>query len=81
MRHTLFDGGLQNQERLRRNVENSVFIIADNKSINITISIGVSSYPEKTSQINNLIENADTALYQAKRTGRNKVVLYGTNRA
>lgn len=68
-------------ERLRRNVENSVFIIADNKSINITISIGVSSYPEKTSQINNLIENADTALYQAKRTGRNKVVLYGTNRA
>ncbi len=67
-------------ERLRINVENSDFFIADNKSINITISVGVSSYPEKTSQINNLIENADTALYQAKKTGRNKVVLYDGNR-
>ncbi|MDF2678309.1 MAG: diguanylate cyclase [Bacillota bacterium] len=63
-------------ERVRKNVENNVFYIADNKTINITVSIGVSSYPERTNQINNLIENSDTALYHAKKTGRNKVILF-----
>lgn len=63
-------------ERLRKNVEKNDFHISVNKSINITISIGISSYPELTGQIDNLYKDADIALYEAKHAGRNKVVLF-----
>ncbi|MCH5138470.1 diguanylate cyclase [Clostridiaceae bacterium UIB06] len=63
-------------ERIRKNVEGNKFYSSDKVSINITISIGISTYPNITSNIDTLLEHADTALYEAKRTGRNKVVLY-----
>jgi diguanylate cyclase len=70
---------LQIAERVRKNVEVYNFLILEKQSINITISIGIASYPETTDQIDNLPENADTALYQAKKTGRNKVVLFNND--
>lgn len=42
----------------------------------ITASIGISEYPDDGKTGPNLIEAADKALYVAKNTGRNKVVLY-----
>ncbi|KTD00513.1 sensor domain-containing diguanylate cyclase [Fluoribacter gormanii] len=42
----------------------------------ITISIGISSYPEHGRTLVELIEAADKALYFAKNNGRNQVVLY-----
>jgi diguanylate cyclase (GGDEF) domain len=63
-------------ERLRKAVEAHDFIISDKLKINITVSIGISSYPSTTSDIDKLLEHADLALYEAKRTGRNKVILY-----
>jgi diguanylate cyclase len=63
-------------EKLRGNVEENDFYISDNEAIKITISIGIASYPKLTNQIDNLLENADTALYRAKNSGRNKVVLF-----
>ena len=42
----------------------------------ITISLGVAIYPENGFLPNELIETADKALYEAKRSGRNKVVFY-----
>lgn len=41
----------------------------------ITISIGIASN-SKTNELEEIIKNADTALYKAKETGRNKVVVY-----
>jgi diguanylate cyclase (GGDEF)-like protein/PAS domain S-box-containing protein len=38
-----------------------------------TLSIGLAAYPEHASRPDALIEQADTALYLAKRTGRNRV--------
>ena len=52
-------------ERLRKNVKSSC---------NITVSIGVSHYKELAGNINELITNADKALYDAKRKGRNRVI-------
>ncbi|MBU3088191.1 diguanylate cyclase [Clostridium gasigenes] len=60
-------------ERIRKNVEEYIFTSEGNRSINITVSIGISSYPDITTNINDLLAQADDALYLAKRTGRNKV--------
>jgi len=54
-------------ERLRKAVEES----EDLKGI--TISIGVASFPEDSKEKESLISCADKALYQAKKTGKNKV--------
>ena len=63
-------------ERIRKNVETNKFHISYKDDICVTISIGVTTYPDITDNIDNLIENADTALYEAKRTGRNKICNY-----
>lgn len=47
----------------------------DGKSTHVFISIGVSIYPMHAENSETLIRIADDALYQAKETGRNKVVL------
>lgn len=65
---------LQVAERFRRTVEESVFHHG-NQEIRVTISVGINSFPE--SDVNNvigLIDGADKALYNAKDTGRNKVL-------
>ena len=66
-------------ERIRKNVETNKFYISDKINICVTISIGVATYPDITDNIDNLIDNADTALYEAKKTGRNKVCMYSLN--
>lgn len=54
-------------ERLRKSVE-------ENQEIkDITISIGAASFPEDGQDKETLISKADRALYEAKRTGKNKV--------
>ncbi|MDR3584125.1 MAG: diguanylate cyclase [Desulfosporosinus sp.] len=62
-------------ERIRREVQEHKFYLSDDQSINITISIGVAIYPFTVNNIQEIVEKADSALYEAKRTGRNKVVV------
>ncbi len=53
-----------------------ILINVGNQNIGpVTVSIGVSGYPDDASTYESLIETADKALYIAKHTGRNKVVL------
>lgn len=69
----------QTAERMRKVVElNASYIENINKDIPITASFGVTSLEagEKKS-IDDLIKEADEALYEAKRTGRNRVVKAG----
>lgn len=42
----------------------------------LTISIGISTFPSDATDKDNLIHRADIALYEAKRTGKNKVCAY-----
>lgn len=60
-------------ERIRLSVETHTFVLSTGKQIAITVSIGAATFPETVPDIEKLVESADTALYTAKRTGRNKV--------
>ncbi|WP_394243971.1 putative bifunctional diguanylate cyclase/phosphodiesterase [Vibrio astriarenae] len=42
----------------------------------ITASIGIASYPEDGHEITSLISSADTAMYQAKKAGKNQIAYY-----
>ena len=42
----------------------------------ITVSIGVACFPQDARRADDLLDKADSALYEAKRTGRNRVCLY-----
>ena len=42
-------------------------------SASVTISVGVSTYPETSAKAQELISSADDALYEAKNAGRNLV--------
>lgn len=60
-------------ERIRKAVEQHKFLLSSGKCIQVTISIGVASYPKETESAYKLMEYADIALYNAKRSGRNCV--------
>ncbi|HQF51633.1 MAG TPA: diguanylate cyclase, partial [Thermoleophilia bacterium] len=47
---------------------------------NVTISIGVATCPRDATVLDELMELADKALYQAKADGRDTVVLWGAER-
>jgi len=63
-------------ERLRKAVEEHPFIINHSKSVKMTLSLGISSYPEIASSDHDLVQKADLAMYEAKRLGKNRVALY-----
>lgn len=63
----------QVSERIRSEIENYSFISLNKETIKITVSIGVSAFPETTKNAESLTEQADIALYKAKRDGRNRV--------
>ncbi|KPB04521.1 GGDEF domain-containing protein [Bacillus sp. CHD6a] len=60
-------------ERIRKAVEAYKFNVSKTELINITVSIGVATYPETVSDRNEMVYIADECLYKAKRTGRNRV--------
>jgi diguanylate cyclase (GGDEF)-like protein len=51
------------------------------KTFNVTISAGLSNYPGDGDSIDAVINAADIALYEAKRSGRNAVVAYNKDKA
>jgi len=63
-------------ERLRKAMEEHPFFINHGKTVNMTLSLGIASYPEVASSDRDLVRKADLAMYEAKRLGKNKVVLY-----
>ncbi len=68
------EGASKGGERLRAKVESDQFIF-EGRPTPVRVSIGVSTFPEHGSTAEALIEKADAALYQAKRKGRNRVVV------
>lgn len=77
---TKIDKAVMVAERLRQAVENQkidlskVNLEMQNKIINVTISLGIYEFKE-TDNYENLLTEADKALYEAKNTGRNRIVV------
>lgn len=67
-------------ERIRASVADGAFVLADQSTLSVTVSIGVATLvaPERSQSLDSigerLVARADAALYQAKNTGRNRVI-------
>ncbi len=66
-------GLLHRAELLRRTIEHTP-IAAGAETVRLTVSIGVSVFPDHGATEGELLRAADAALYQAKAAGRNRVV-------
>ncbi|WP_320035678.1 diguanylate cyclase [Halarcobacter sp.] len=60
-------------QEIRKKVEN-LEVISDDKTIKFTVSCGVDSLIKEDTRLDELIARADKKLYEAKNTGRNKVI-------
>lgn len=63
--------GINIAEKIRKKVEDAKLL---GDKMKVTISIGISCYPEDGKWIEELINIADTNLYKAKESGRNRVI-------
>ncbi len=61
--------------RIRKRIEESPLAI-ENHIVYCTISMGITSITDKDTSIEEILERADKALYQAKHSGRNRVKIY-----
>ena len=71
---TSMGGAFTTAERLRTAVEQHQFC-SGNPSIDVTVSIGLTQTDERDKRYEKALNRADQALYQAKETGRNRVVV------
>jgi|CXWL01.1.fsa_nt_gi two-component system cell cycle response regulator len=59
--------------RMRELVETTPFVIGEDKTINLTVSIGIANLFEEGDSPEGLLKRADEALFIAKNNGRNNV--------
>ena len=67
--------GIERAEQMRANVENLALHALGGALGTVTISIGLAQFPTHGSTVEALILASDKALYEAKRAGRNRVVI------
>jgi diguanylate cyclase len=73
---TDLDGGVLVAERIRKGIAALTITADDGRPIPVTATIGLSAiHPDHS--VEDTIEQADKALYDGKRNGRNRVVVYG----
>jgi len=70
---TDLDGAARLAERTRIALEDRIILAPDGSRIYVTVSLGVAAFPEAAAG-DALVAAADGALYEAKRSGKNRVV-------
>lgn len=65
-------------ERIRQAIA-SRQIRAYDEDLKITVSIGISTFPDDAGEIQTLIDKADESLYLAKKAGRNRVCVFNAH--
>lgn len=70
--HCDIAGGIETANRIQQSLAKQPMIIKG-KKLNVTLSIGVSMFNERHENLEQLINDADNAMYQAKKNGRNRI--------
>ena len=73
MSHTGLEQAIEIAERIRKSIKACNF---DIENFFTTISIGIALYPTDSNSLQELLSNADRALYRAKHNGKNRVCAY-----
>ena len=63
-------------DKIRMRVKENEIDIGSGTKLRKTISIGLSMFPEDSGNFENVIKNADIALYEAKNSGRDQVIKF-----
>jgi len=79
LHHSHREGALLVANNIKNAFSTLSFKTKENKIFSKTLSIGISYLPQQSENIWECIKYADTALYIAKTTGRNKIVEYSDN--
>jgi diguanylate cyclase (GGDEF)-like protein len=70
---TTIEGAVELAERVRMRLERTpITLPGDHGVVNVRASIGVAGTPETAADVTRLIADADKALYEAKRSGKNQ---------
>ncbi len=75
----LFEGrrpGIEVAEAIRAATQAQTFDTPDGAAGSVTVSVGVATFPDHASTGDQLVANADKALYLAKRLGKNRSCVY-----
>jgi len=70
--NTDLQGALDSAERFRELISQH-YVQIENQQVRTTVSIGVASFPHDGDDVSEILRIADAMLYEAKRSGRNRV--------
>ena len=78
--NTAINESAESAERVRQKIHQHAFSSLKNLlSKKLSISVGLAVYPHDADSVEGLIHKADSALYKAKKAGKNRVSLYNKN--
>lgn len=72
--NTDMESAVQKADAFRQSISDRVYEFGG-KKFSVTISIGIAVYPVHGTENDRILSKADAALYEAKRAGRNRVVV------
>ncbi len=61
-------------ERVRSEIRELAVPLPDGGTLRVTASLGAATHPESAPDVRELVAAADAALYEAKRTGKDRTV-------
>lgn len=67
--------GLEIAQRIRTTIANTMIILGNDQSIQVTLSVGIAQLNQHNVSLDDLLKKADKALYLAKDSGRNRVMM------